>query len=113
MAEYRIEITDSAGTTMKVLVRVPVDGKPTWETLTKGQFTVEGGVADVGHKPPDTTKQWLCLYRGDVVDDLKLVLHLDAFRGLLWTNTTGTGTIYPRDHVGMKQGALTWRIEGS
>lgn len=112
MADYRIEITDSAGSKMNVLVRVPVTGPPTWETLTKGQFTVERGVADLGHKPPDN-REWLCLYRGDVVDDLMLVLHLDAFRSVQGQNAKGTGTIYPRDHVGMKLGKLTWKLEGT
>lgn len=109
MAEHRVEITDSTGRTMKILVRLLAHGKATWKTLISGHFSIEGGIADTGYYPSGRVA-WLALYGGNAVDDDKLVLHLDDFLNFTGPAREGTGLIYPRDHLAMKLGEVKWRL---
>ncbi len=109
MAEYRVEITDSKGSNMKILIRLPVGGRGTWDTLDNGYFCYEKGVADTGHYPTSSLA-WVALYGGRQVDDSKLVLHLDDFLGFTQVNSEGKGRVYEQDYLTMKPGEVKWRL---
>ncbi len=109
MADHRVEITDSAGRTMRVLVRLPVAGKASWQTLILGHITMQSGVVDTGCYPTERIA-WLALYGGKEIDDDKLILNLDGFLGPTGPTHSGEGQMYARDHLVMQPGEISWRL---
>jgi len=110
MTEHTVEVTNSKGRTMRVLIRLTDRGQGTWQTLDKGYFRYEGGVADTGHYPTYPLA-WVALYGGDRVDDEKLVFHLDDYLGFTGVNPRGgEGWVYPRDDLLMERGEVSWRL---
>ena len=106
---HTVEITNSKNRRMRILISLADRGQGTWRTLDKGYFRYEGGVVDLGFYPTNPLA-WVALYGGNQVDDLKLVLHLDDFRGSTRVNQGGKGWVYPRDDILMQHGAVSWRL---
>lgn len=110
MAEHRIEITDSRGTSLKILVSLPSSGRATWRTLDHGRLCYESGVADTGHYPTNQLA-WIALYGGNRIDDAKLVLHLDDFLGFTGISEAGgEGKVYKQDYLLMEPGKVNWQL---
>jgi len=109
MIEHRVEIQDSKGKRMTVLIRLVEKGRSSWQALNFGYFCYVRGVADSGYYPCNPLG-WLSLFGGDVIDDRKLVLHLDDFRCDSRVNDSGTGTIYLQDYLLAEPGKLSWRL---
>ena len=47
MKEYRVRITDQSGQSARVVFRMPLIGKTTWEVLDAGRLSVTGGTVDM------------------------------------------------------------------
>lgn len=109
MIHHTVEVTDSSSRSMRILIRLNDSGQGSWETLDKGHFCFERGVADTGYYPTSPLA-WVALYGGNRVDDSKLVLHLDDYTGQTGVNSSGGGEIYPEDHLSMQRGAIRWRL---
>lgn len=109
MSEHRIEITDSRGTSLKILVRLPLSGQATWRALDQGHLCYGSGVADTGHYPTNPMA-WIALYGGNEIDDSKMVLHLDDFLAFTDINRAGgEGHVYQRDYLLMEPGKVNWQ----
>lgn len=109
MSEHRIEITDSRGTSLKILVSLPLSGRATWRTLDKGGLRYESGVAETDHYPAKPLA-WIALYGGNEIDDAKLVLHLDDFLGHTdVSGAGGEGHLYKQDYLIMQPGKIDWQ----
>ena len=110
MSEHRIEITDSRGTSLKILVRLPLSGQATWRALECGRLCYESGVANTGHYPTNSLA-WIALYGGNEIDDAKLVLHLDDFLGFTGiSGAGGEGHVYKQDYILMEPGKVNWQL---
>jgi hypothetical protein len=119
MAEYRVEITDSRRRSMKILVRLPANRQGSWQTLDKGYLRYEGGVTDLGKYPASfdhrdfaSSQSWISLFGGPVVDDSKLVLHLNGFSTFTGVNGSGKGFLYKQDYINLEPGDIEWRLIG-
>lgn len=109
MSEHRIEITDSRGTSMKILVRLPLSGRATWRALDQGHLCYGSGVAETDPYPTNSPV-WVALYGGNEIDDDKMVLHLDNFLvlpGIIGAG--GEGHVYQRDYLLMEPGKVNWQ----
>src|SRR5262245_50614173 len=113
MTLHTVEIANAHGQSMKILIRLDDRGGGTWQTLDKGYFCYEGGVADTGNTPPTNPLAWVALYGGNAVDDDKLVLHLDDFCGHTGaSHAGGEGVVYAQDDLLMGQGRVRWQLVG-
>lgn len=111
MTEHRVEITDSIGQSMKILIRLSAPRQGKWQTLDNGFLCYENGVADAGHYPT-LPHAWVALYGGSEIDDSKLVLHLDDCQGPTGLNQKGKGLVYKKDYLLMQPGEVSWKLIG-
>ncbi len=111
MIEHRVEVTDSKGQSMKVLLRLTAgtDGRGVWQALDNGFVCYERGIADTGHYPTSYLA-WVAMYGGAEVDDNKLVFHLDGFLSFTHANDAGKGWVYKQDYLLMEPGEVSWRL---
>lgn len=112
MIEHMVEISQPQGPSARVWIRLNPHGWGTWQTIDKGFFCYEGGLADTGNNPTDPIA-WVAMYGADMPDDEKLVLHLDGFQSFTGVEEQGDGLVYAEDHLLMNRGKVTWKLVGA
>ncbi len=104
-----VKVSHGNGQMARILIDLDYEGRGTWQTIDKGFFCHERGVAATGSCWTDPVA-WICLYGGDQVDDRNLVLHLDGFMNFTGFEPSGEGVVYKEDNLLMDQGEVAWEL---
>ena len=110
MLEYKVEVTDSRGNSLEILISLITIERGTWRALDNGCLCYQNGATKAGDPCPPSLFTYISLFGGNTTNDSKLVLHLDDFLGLTQVNHEGKGELYKQDYLSMEPGELSWRL---
>lgn len=111
MFQNVVEISDAIGQKVRVQIRLTGGPLGDWKAIDSGRLRHERGVATTGSYPAERV-EWVALYDGPQADDIRMVLHLDNYKGIAAINESGEGWLYVGEDLRMKHGKLRWQRIG-